>query len=111
MGYFKRQEIERMENERLQERSDNFHKKLSEAMSKSTACTTEAREREFLNLYINQVKQEERDEQMRLMARKFLVALCDARFEYRNFKIVDDAFGKFSEEDWEEFKKFVQFAL
>jgi hypothetical protein len=78
MGYFKKQEIDRMENERLQERTQE------PTMG---------------------------DDEMRRLARKFLVAVCDARLEYRNFKIVDNVFGKFSEEDWETFKKFVQFAL
>ena len=83
MGYFKKQEIDRMENERLQER------------------TQEPTMREIRHP----------DEQMRLMARKFLVAICDSRLEYRNFKIVNDAFGKFSDQDWETFKRFVQYAL
>ena len=78
MGYFKKQEIDRMENERLKERTQE------PAMG---------------------------DDEMRLVARKFLVAVCDARLEYQGFKIVNDAFGKFSDQDWVEFKKFLQYAL
>ena len=80
MGYFKKQEMEKMENERLQERDQDQEPTMS-------------------------------DEQMRLVAQKFLVAICASRLEYRNFKIMDDSFGKFSDQDWETFKRFVQFAL
>ena len=78
MGYFKRQEIEKMENDKFEPRDQE---------------PTMA------------------DDEMRLVAQKFLVAVCEARFEYQDFKIVDEVFGKFSEEDWVEFKKFLQFAL
>ena len=78
MGVLKNREIEKMENERLKERTQE---------------PTMA------------------DDEMRMLARKFLVAVCDSRLEYQDFKIVDEVFGKFSEEDWETFKKFVQYAL
>ena len=90
MGYFKNVEIDRMEKERLQMEKDQ-----EPAMA---------------------------EEQMRLVARKFLVELCEARLTgqepIRN-RMADDfvrekvfeEFNQFSEEDWEEFKKFVQYAL
>ena len=93
MGYFKRQEIEKMETERLQERDQE------PAMA---------------------------DEQMRLVARKFLVTMAEAHLneevdkkngclpsgEHHLFLSWPvSAFKSFSEEDWVEFKKFVQFAL
>ena len=93
MGYFKRQEIDRMENERLQTRDQ-----------KSTMG----------------------DGEMRLLAKKFLVTMAEAHLneevdkkngclpsgEHHLFLSWPvSAFKSFSEEDWVEFKKFVQFAL
>ncbi len=92
MGYFKTMEIEKMENERLKER------------------TQEPTMREIRHP----------DEQMRLVARRFLIALCDARIsgqESIKNRLADqmirekvfEEFNQFSEEDWVEFKKVCAF--
>jgi len=93
MGYFKKQEIDRMENEKFEPRDQ-----------KSTMS----------------------DEQMRLLARKFLVTMAEAHLseevdkkdgclpsgEHHLFLSWPvSAFKSFSQKDWEEFKRFVQYAL
>jgi hypothetical protein len=91
MGYFKRQEIEKMETDKFEPRDQDQEPTMG-------------------------------DDEMRLLAQKFLVAICDARLtgqEPIRDRLADDfvrekvfeRFNQFSEEDWAEFKKFVQFAL
>jgi hypothetical protein len=91
MGYFKRQEIEKMETDKFEPRDQDQEPTMG-------------------------------DDEMRRLARKFLVAICDARLtgqEPIRDRLADDfvrekvfeRFNQFSEEDWAEFKKFVQFAL
>ena len=97
MGYFKKMEIERMEKERLQMENERLQRDQDQEPAMA-------------------------EEQMRLVARKFLVAICDARLsgqEPIRDRMADDfvrekvfeEFNQFSEEDWVEFKKFLQFAL
>ena len=93
MGYFKRQEIEKMENERLQTRDQE------PTMG---------------------------DDEMRLVAKKFLVTMAEAHLNeevdkkngclpsgehhlFLSWPVA--AFKSFSQKDWETFKRFVQFAL
>ena len=94
MGYFKNLKIDQMEMEKME--NEKFEPRVQEPTMS--------------------------DEQMRLMARKFLVAVCDARLsgqepirdrladEFVREKVFE-RFNQFSEEDWVEFKRFVQFAL
>tara|TARA_R100001129_G_scaffold64452_1_gene44035 strand:+ start:7796 stop:8215 length:420 start_codon:yes stop_codon:yes gene_type:complete len=94
MGYFKNLKIDQMEMEKME--NDKFEPRDQEPTRS--------------------------DDEMRLMARKFLVAVCEARLsghEPIKDRMADDfvrekvfeRFNQFSEEDWEEFKRFVQFAL
>lgn len=93
MGYFKKMEIDRMENERLRERVQE------PAMG---------------------------DDEMRMLARKFLVTMAEAHLseevdkkdgclpsgEHHLFLSWPvSAFKSFSQKDWETFKRFVQYAL